>query len=172
MCTPFLNSIDSTTHFWNIDNLETMRKWASILQHEEKVIHFMTALLVYISGFHQVLDFYPRQEEHVLDICKIKPSDDDIERRDQLGESVLQFCDRLQKNFPAETEEYLDYLANPSAEQDDTNTAVKCPTIKTETLPSKRLTDCSFIGNLPESCNVKTSKHYHRVSQLYSNVSS
>ena len=86
MCTAFLNFIDSTTHFWNIDNLETMRKWASMLQHEEKVIHFMTTLLVYINGFHQVLDFYPRQEEQVVDICKIKPSDDDIERRDQLGE--------------------------------------------------------------------------------------
>ena len=104
-----------------------------------------------------------------MDICKIKPSDDDVERRDQLDESVLQFNDRLQKNLPAETEEYLDYLANPSAEQDDTNTAVKCPTIKTETLPSKRLTDSSFIRNLPESCNVETSKHYHHVSQLYSN---
>ena len=91
----------------------------------------MTALLVDINGFHQVLDFYPRQEELVLDICKIKPSDDDIERRDQLGESVLQLCDRPQKNLPVETEEYLDYLAIPSAEQDDTNTAVKCPTIKT-----------------------------------------
>ena len=51
-CTDFLNKIDSTTHFWNIDNLETMRKWESMLKHEEKVIHFMTAMLDYVDNYH------------------------------------------------------------------------------------------------------------------------
>ena len=59
-CTDFLNKIDSTTHFWNLYNLETMRKWGSMLKHEEKVINIMTAMLDYVDNYHQTLDFYPQ----------------------------------------------------------------------------------------------------------------
>ena len=165
-CTDFLNKIDSTTHFWNINNLETMRKWGSMLKHEEKVIHFMTAMLDYVDNYHQTLDFYPQEDEHLLDISSLKYSSDDIGKLDKLGESVLNYCKQFEDSLPSETDEYLSSLANPPLNQENT---VKCPTIANDTLPTKRLIDNSFEGNVPNQNNVKTTKHYHQVSQLYSN---
>ena len=37
-----------------------------MLKHEERVIHFMTAMLDYVDNYHQTLDFYPQEDEHLL----------------------------------------------------------------------------------------------------------
>ena len=100
------------------------------------------------------MDFYPQEDEHVLDISSLKYSSNDIEKLDKLGESVLNYCKQLEDSLPSETDEYLSFLANPPLNQENT---------------VKRLIDYSFEGNVPNQNNVKTTKHYRQVSQLYSN---
>ena len=116
-CTDFFNKIDSTIHFWNLDNLETMRKWGSMMKHGEKVINFMTAMLDYVDNCHQTLDFYRQEDEHLQDISSLKYSSNDIEKRDKLGESVSNYCKQLEDSLPSETDEYLSSLPNPPLNQ-------------------------------------------------------
>ena len=102
-----------------------------MLKHEERVIHFMTAMLDYVDNYHQTLDFYPQEDEHLLDISSLKYSSNDIEKLDKLGESVLNYRKQLEDSLPSETDEYLSSLANPPLNQENT---VKCPTVANDTL--------------------------------------
>ena len=155
-----LLNIQSNCHLHQIDNLETRMQYAMMLSTNEK-LHFMTQQLVTHTWI-----FFCSQPSYLFQQEDFECSSNERELIDHFSGKLIDYVkgvmETLDQNNKAE--EFIQALSA----SESNNPVAADPRLDIKQMPSKRILDDKFEGNLSEDKNKTFEKVYYRIDALSS----